>query len=67
MAVEPSFLGDGADPRRTDTKWLRWVKMLGQYQNEAGALAANNPLRGDPIRVVKQKLLCAINGVSYTG
>lgn len=65
--AEPSFLGDGDDPRRSDTKWLRWTKMLGEYQNRSGALSANNPRRSDGIRVVKQKLLCAISGVSYTG
>lgn len=41
--------------------------MLGQYQNRTGALSANNPSRSDGIRVVKQKLLNAINGTSYTG
>lgn len=64
---EPSFLSDAAVPRRSDTKWLRWVKMLGEYQNRTGSLPANNPNRGDGIRVVKQKLLNAINGTSYTG
>jgi hypothetical protein len=62
---EPSFLGDADDPRRSDTKWLRWTKMLGQYQNRSGALVANNPRRSDGIRVVKQKLLHAINDSSY--
>lgn len=65
--AEPVFLGDLDVPRRSDTKWLRWTKMLGQYQNRSGALSANNPRRSDGIRVVKQKLLNAINGTSYTG
>jgi len=65
--AEPSFLGDGDSGKRGDTAWIRWTKMLGEYQNRSGALPANNPGRGDGIRVVKQKLLCAINGVSYTG
>lgn len=65
--AEPSFLGDGDTPRQTDTQWLRWVKMLGTYQNQSGALPANNPARGDGLRVIKQKLLCAITGTSYTG
>jgi hypothetical protein len=65
--AEPVFLGDGTTERRTDSRWVRWVKILGAYQNSPGALAANNPLRGDPIRVIKQKVLNAVNGTSYTG
>lgn len=64
---EPSFLGDADDPRRSDTKWLRWTKMLGQYQNRPGTLPENNPRRSDGIRVVKQKLLNSIQNTSYTG
>lgn len=65
--AQPTFLGDGDEQKRGDTRWLRWVKMLGQYQNRLGALSANNPQRGDSLRVVKQKLLNAVNGTSYTG
>jgi hypothetical protein len=64
---EPSFLGDGVTPVRTDTRWTHWVKMLGDYQNRSGSLPANNPARSDGLRVIKQKLLCAIAGTSYTG
>lgn len=65
--AEPSFLGDGTVPRRSDAKWVRWTKMLGTYQNSPSAIAANNPKRGDGIRVVKQKLLNALRGTTYTG
>lgn len=65
--AEPSFLGDGETGSRTDTTWVEWVKILGHYQNQAGALPENNPNRHDPLRVIKQKILNAINGTSYTG
>lgn len=64
---EPSFLGDGDVPARNDTVWMRWCKLLGQYQNRSGSLPANNPSRTDTVRVLKQKLLNSINGTSYTG
>jgi hypothetical protein len=65
--AQPAFLSDGSTPRRTDAKWVRWTKILGKYQDAVGALPANNPARGDGIRVVKQKVLCSLAGVSYTG
>ena len=64
---QPTFLGDGNTPRASDAKWVRWTKILGKYQDRVGALPANNPARGDGIRVVKQKVLCSLAGVSYTG
>jgi len=65
--AEPTFLGDGPDQKRNDSSWIRWVRILGRYQNLAAALPANNPRRSDGIRVIKQKVLCALNGTSYTG
>lgn len=67
--AQPDFLGDGHTQRRSDTKWLVWAKTLGEYQDSLGgsALAANNPRRSDTLRILKQKLLCAIDGVTYTG
>jgi len=65
--AEPSFLGDSTTPRRSDAKWVRWVKILGSYQNAPLAIAANNPRRSDGIRVIKQKVLNAVRGTSYTG
>jgi len=63
----PSFLGDGSTPRRSDAKRIRWVKMLLNYQSIGGSLAANEPQIHDPIRVIKQKLLCSLLGEPYTG
>lgn len=65
----PSFLGDGYDSRRSDAKWVVWAKNLGRYQSGLGssALSANDPARSDTLRILKQKLLCAIDGVPYTG
>lgn len=62
-----AFLGDGSTPRRSDAKRIRWVKMLLNYQSISGSLAANEPQINDPIRVIKQKLLCSLLGQSYTG
>jgi len=36
-------------------------------QNQAGSLSANNPRRSDGYRVLREKINCALNGVSYTG
>jgi len=65
--AEPSFIGEGTTQRAHDTRWLRWVKILSRYQNASGSLAANNAARGDGIRIIKQKTLCAIKRTSYTG
>lgn len=64
---EPSFLGDGTTQRRSDTRWLVTAKWLGVFQNLPGALPANNPRRSDGLRVLREKINCALNGVSYTG
>lgn len=66
---QPLFLGDGYDPRRSDAKWVVWAKNLGRYQTGLGgsALDENNPNRSDTLRILKQKLLCAIDRVRYTG
>lgn len=61
---EPAFLNGGDTPRRTDTRWFRWLRILSQYQNRAGALPENNPSRLDTIRQIKQKVLYALNGVA---
>jgi hypothetical protein len=63
----PSFLGDDYTPRRSDSKRLRWVKILNKRQAAAGSLAANDAGIGDPVRVVKQKVLCSLKAVAYTG
>jgi len=38
--AEPSFIGEGTTQRAHDTRWLRWTKILGRYQNIAGSLPA---------------------------
>lgn len=65
--AEPAFLGDGTTQRRSDPKWVVYAKWLGVLQNQAGALAANNPRRFDGRRVLQEKINCALNGVAYTG
>lgn len=63
----PVFLGDGFTPRATDPKRIRWVKMLNKVQTRGGARVANDALIRDPTTVIKRKLLCALQGVDYTG
>lgn len=65
--AQDQFLSDGSTPRKTDARWFRWAKMLLRYQNVSGARAANDLRKTDTIREVKQKLLNAIQGTSYTG
>lgn len=59
--MEPSFISDGATPRRTDSRWFRWLKILGVIQNEAGADPDNNPRRSDTIRMLQEKVNKALN------
>ena len=65
--AEPAFLGDGTTPRRSDSRWVVTAKWLGVLQNQNGALTANNPRRSDGLRVLREKINCALNGVAYTG
>lgn len=65
--AEPSFLGDATTQRRSDTKWVVTAKWLGVLQNQAGSIPANNPRRTDALRVLREKINCALNGVAYTG
>jgi hypothetical protein len=62
-----NFLGDGYTPRKTDPKRIRWVKILMKFQDQGGTSTTNDPLPGDPLRVIKQKVLCSIKGQEYTG
>lgn len=62
MATEPSFLSDGYTPRSTDTRYMRWLKILGRRQSYADAQARWNPRRNDTLREIQVKLLHAIRG-----
>jgi hypothetical protein len=61
---EPAYIGSGTSPRNTDTRLVRWTKMLGRYQNLDGADPTNNPKRTDTLRRIKLKLLRAITNAS---
>lgn len=63
--AEPNYYAEGTAMRSTDTGLRKWTKVLGVKQNEAGAKAANNPRRGDTMRIIKLKLLHAYRGTSY--
>jgi len=58
--AQPSFLSKGDQPRRTDTRWFEWTRILGQYQNLPGADPANNPKRTDSLRQIMLKVLKAV-------
>lgn len=49
-------------PTKTDTKNVRWTKILNFYQNQSGALAHNNHKLTDSLRTVMVKVLRAITG-----
>lgn len=54
----------GSSPSRTDTRWVRWAKILTHYQNQTGSDSRNNLQRGNPLRLLKLKVLRAIIGSS---
>lgn len=58
--AQPTFLTSGDSPKRRDTLWFRWVRILSRYQNQPGASPANNPSRLDTIRQLKYKVLKAV-------
>jgi len=60
--AHPEFFPEGSDPRIGDTRYRRWVKMLGQKRNQGLGSATNNPSIGESLRRVKMKLLGAIRG-----
>lgn len=66
---QPAFFSDGHTPRLTDSRWTILVKWLGSIQTNlgGGAIAANNPKRGDTRRVLLQKIDSALSGVAYPG
>jgi hypothetical protein len=57
--MAPAFLSGGTTPKRNDTKWLIWCRILGLRQNQLGSAAApeNNPRKSDTIRTLKDKVL----------
>lgn len=58
--AQPAFLNGGTTPHRADTRWFRWVRILGEYQNQPGADPSNNPSRLDTIWWLKYKVLRAL-------
>ncbi len=50
----------GSTPLNTDTRRIRWAKMLLFYQNLSDALAVNNLKATDTLRAIRVKLLNAI-------
>jgi len=64
---QPSFLGDGSNPRKTDARWFRLAKILGAMQDNCGGPAINNPRLTDTQRILEQKILCTASGQLYGG
>jgi hypothetical protein len=48
-----------------DTRLLKWKKILGRYQNAAGAKSANDPKRGDTRYRTILKVLRAMQGAPF--
>lgn len=63
--VQPDFFGDGTSSRLTDGSLTVLKKILGVWQNKAGALTANNPRIQDGRHVTMAKILAAKKGVAY--
>ena len=61
---QPSMFPEADSPKPNDTTLRKWMKILGAYQNKAGALPANDPQIGMTLRTVKIKVLKAIRGES---
>jgi hypothetical protein len=59
---QPTYLG-GPVPLRTDSRLRVETKLLGAYQNKAGALAHNNPVRTDTRRIIRLKTLRSVKGI----
>lgn len=54
----------GSSPLRTDTRWVRWAKILVHYQSVTGADSRNNLKQTNSLRQIKVKLLNSIIGRS---
>lgn len=61
--AQPSFLSNGTTPLFTDSKWFLWARILGKYQNEAGAQPHNNPKPTDTVWQLKLKLNRSLAGL----
>lgn len=64
MPMQPYFFSEGFLPRYGDSKWRRWMKILGEIQSQPGSDPANDCNRTDPIRRIKYKILRALNNVA---
>lgn len=58
----PEFYPEGVTPRIKDSKYRRWVKILGAAKAAFGGSASSNPRIGDSLRAVKRKVLMAVRG-----
>lgn len=61
MAVQPSYRASKHTGLATDTKRIRWEKILGNLQSYSDALPQNNPQKRDTVRVLKVKILRALH------
>ena len=50
-------------PTQTDTRNVRWKKVLNYYQNQSGALAKNNWSQKDSLRSLLVKVLKSIKKI----
>lgn len=58
---QPSYYLRGSFAQRTDTRLVRWTRILGAWQNVSGADSRNNPRKGDTLRQTLVKLAKALS------
>lgn len=54
--AQPSYYPEGTVPKTNDTTYRLLVKILGHFQNQVGANAANNPQIDDTRRQIVKKI-----------
>lgn len=64
QTMQPTFLAHGTTPNVSDSRWMIWCRILGAYQNMAGADPANNPHLSDTIWTLKHKINKALGIIS---
>jgi len=63
----PFFLSDGSNPRKTDSRWYRWVKILSASNDICGGNALNHASINDTIAQLQTKVWATAEGQSWVG
>ena len=59
---QPSYFKLGATALRTDTKYVRWARRLGAFQDATAGDSRYNPRRTDTQYGILNKLASSVNG-----